>query len=117
MSDTSTKHKTILKKETEADYPAVAELYRVIADSSILVLVDEELKRKLQNGEKVDPREINRKSVHIWKSKKLKTPAYELEGFPGLYGWPVKLYDKSFLGYMKGLLPAIQMQSEGFGII
>ncbi len=117
MSDTSTKHKTILKKEQEADYPAVAELYRVIADSSIPVLVDEELKQRLQNGEKVDPREINWKSVHIWKSKKLKTPAYELEGFPGLYAWPVDLYDKSFLGYMKGMLPLIQIESQGFGII
>jgi CRISPR-associated endonuclease/helicase Cas3 len=117
MSDTSTKHKTISKKEAEADYPAVAELYRVITDSSILVLVDEDLKQKLRDGEKVDPREINRKSVHIWKSKKLKTPAYELEGFPGLYAWPVELYDKSFLGYMKGLLPLIQMESEGFGIV
>lgn len=117
MSDTGTKHETILNKEDEADYPAVAEMYRVIADSSLLVLVDEELKKRLQNGENVDPRELNRKSVHIWKSKKLKTPAYELEGFPGLYAWPVDLYDKSFLGYMKGLLPVIKMESEGFGIV
>jgi len=117
MSDTSTKHITILRKEEEEDYPAVAQLYRVIADDSILVLVDEELKKRLQNGEKVDAREINRKSVHIWKSKKLKTPAYELEGFPGLFAWPAELYDKSFLGYMKGMLPLIQMESEGFGIV
>jgi CRISPR/Cas system-associated endonuclease/helicase Cas3 len=117
MSDTSTKHKTILEKEAQADYPAVAELYKVIADDSMLVLVDEDLKKKLQSGDKVDPREINRKSVQIWRHKLVKTPAYELEGFPGMQAWPSELYDKKFLGYMKGMLPLIQSDSRGFGII
>jgi CRISPR/Cas system-associated endonuclease/helicase Cas3 len=117
MSDTSTKHKTILKKEAGADYPAVAELYKVIADNSILVLVDEELKKDLQDGKKTDAREINRRSVQIWRHKLVKTPAYELEGFPGMYAWPKGLYEKSFLGYMKGMLPLIQFESRGFGII
>lgn len=117
MSNTNVKHETIMKREKDMDYPAVAELYRVIADDTILVLIDEKLMQKLQNGDKVDPVEVNRKSVHIWKNKKFITLANKIPGCSGLFYWPADAYSKSFLGYMKGILPLIEIEAVGHGII
>lgn len=117
MSNTTRTHQTIVRKEADMDYPHVAKEYRVIADNSVLVLIDQELKLNLQKGDKVDPREINKKSVRIWSNKRVKTLATEIQGFPGLFAWPDDAYDKFFLGYMKGILPLLQIDSVGYGII
>lgn len=117
MSDTSEKHKRLQKMETEMDYPEVARLYKVIADDTIIILVDKNLITELENGEKVDPREINRKSVQMWRDKVRKTCAFEIKGFSGLLGWPKDDYDKAFLGYMKGMLRLLRIDSAGGAII
>lgn len=117
MSDTDERHKRLQKSEDSGDYPAVAELYKVIANDTKLILVDYEIIKKLQGGSKVDPREINRRSVQMWTNKLKKTCAYELDGFHDLYVWPEKDYDEKFLGYMKGMLPLLQFESKGFEII
>jgi hypothetical protein len=46
-----------------------------------------------------------------------KTCAYPMDGFPGLYALDKDNYDKTFLGYMKGMLRLIQIDSEGGAII
>jgi CRISPR-associated endonuclease/helicase Cas3 len=117
MCDTHRRHLRLMKCEDEGDYPAVAELYQVIASNTKLILIDQETIFRLQNGETIDPREIARKSVQMWISKIGKTCAYELKGYPGLYGWPEDAYDEMFLGYMKGMLPLIRYETEGFGVI
>ncbi len=119
MSDTDTRHQKIQQKELDMDYPEVAKLYKVITDNTILVLVDQELITKLENGKKVTPHEINRKSVQVWadKIKTLKTYAFPIEGLPGLYGWPADQYDKKFTGYMKGILQLLKFDTEGGGIV
>ena len=103
--------------EIEMDYPEVARLYKVISDDTILILVDKNLITKLEKGERVDPREINRKSVQMWRDKVRKTCAFEIDGFPGLLGWPEDDYEKTFLGYMKGMLRLLVVDSAGGAII
>lgn len=118
MSDTNEKHKRLQKMETEMDYPEVNNLYKVIDADTRFVLIDKEVISKLENYQKVDPKEINKKSVQIWASKINKLSLGLLKGFSnsGIYVWPYD-YDSNFLGYMKGVLPLLEIESEGFQII
>lgn len=117
MSDTNAKYELIKQKETDGDYPEVAKLYKVISENTRLVVVDPRLIKKLEEGENVSSRELNRKSVQIWTDKLTKTCAFPIEGFPGIFGWPEEDYDKVFLGYMKGMLQLLKTESEGGGVI
>jgi hypothetical protein len=76
------------------------------------VLVNQQIIEKLEKREKVYPKEINRNSVQIWMNKIGKTCAYPMERFPGLYALPENDYDKTFLGYMKGMLRLLKIDSE-----
>ena len=117
MSDTSERHKRLQKMEREMDYPEVARLYQVISSNTILVLVNQQIIEKLEKREKVYPKEINRNSVQIWMNKIGKTCAYPMDNFPGIYALSEDNYDKTFLGYMKGMLRLLQIDSEGGAII
>ncbi|MHB9012619.1 MAG: DEAD/DEAH box helicase [Ignavibacteriaceae bacterium] len=118
MSNDDEKQRRLQKMENEMDYPEVARLYKVIADDTRVVLIDQELIRKLENYQKVDPKDINRKSVQIWATKinKLRVEALIGSSDSGLYVWPYE-YDPDFLGYMKGVLPLLKFESDGFQII
>lgn len=118
MSDTEEKHKRIQKMETEMDYPEVANLYKVIASDTRLVIVDKTLIDKLEKHEKVDPKEINRKSVQLWSNKINKLSLDFVKGYEnsGIYAWPYD-YDPDFLGYMMGVLPLLKSTLEGFEAI
>jgi CRISPR/Cas system-associated endonuclease/helicase Cas3 len=117
MSDTGERHKRLQKMELEMDYPEVAKLYKVISSNTILVLVNQQIVDSLTKGEKIDPKEINRNSVQIWMNKIGKTCAYPMDNFPGIYALSEDNYDKTFLGYMKGMLRLIQIDSEGGAVI
>lgn len=117
MSDVNKTHQIIQKKEEELDYPEVANLYKVISSNTILVLVNQLLIQKIENGEKVHPKEINRNSVQIWMDKVLKMCSFPIEKLPGLYGLNPDDYDETFLGYMKGMLKQLRIDSEGGGIV
>jgi CRISPR/Cas system-associated endonuclease/helicase Cas3 len=117
MSDTGERHKRLQKMEREMDYPEVARLYQVISSNTILVLVNQQIIEKLEKREKVYPKEINRNSVQIWMNKIAKTCAYPMDNFPGIYALSEDNYDKTFLGYMKGMLKLIQIDSEGGAVI
>ncbi|MCL6097297.1 MAG: DEAD/DEAH box helicase family protein [Bacteroidetes bacterium] len=118
MSDTEEKHKRIQKMETEMDYPEVANLYKVIASDTRLVIVDKTLIDKLEKHEKVDPKEINRNSVQLWSNKIYKLALDFVKGYENssLYAWPYD-YDPDFLGYMAGVLPLLKSTLEGFEAI
>lgn len=118
MSDTQEKHKRIIKMEAEMNYPEVAKLYKVIAADTRLVLIDKELIIKIENHEKVDPKEIVRNSVQIWANKidKLNLTPLKNHSNSDIFIWCYE-YDPNFLGYMKGVLPLIKMDSDGFQII
>jgi len=118
MSDDGEKQKRLQKMENEMVYPEVAHLYKVIAADTRIVLIDQELISNLEGHQKIDPKDINRKSVQIWASKINKLNIKPLSGLSdcGLYVWPYE-YDPDFLGYMKGVLPLLKLESEGFQII
>lgn len=117
MNDSGKRHERLQKMEREMDYPEVARLYQVISSNTILVLVNQQIIQKLEKRKKVYPKEINRNSVQIWMNKIGKTCAYPMDGFPGLYALDGDNYDKTFLGYMKGMLQQLKQNSEGGGII
>lgn len=118
ISDTNEKHQRLIKMEDEMDYPEVSNLYIVIASDTRVVIVDKDLIKQLENHEKVNPKEINRKSVQLWLNKINKLSIGFVKGYEdsGLYAWPYE-YDPAFLGYMKGVLPLLESESEGFQII
>lgn len=117
MSDVDMKYQRIQQKEAELEYPEVASMYKVITDNTILVLVDHKLIADLEEGKIVDYREINRRSVRIWTDTIPKTCAFPIANIPGLYGWPEEDYDPIFLGYMKGMLRLLKINSEGGAVI
>jgi len=120
MSDTDQRHIKLQKMESEMNYPEVAKLYKVIADNTILVIVDEDTIRSLINhpkGDKIFQKKLNRNSVQIWANKINNICAYPLEGYPGLYALNKDQYDKTFLGYMKGMLQVFKIDSEGCAVV
>lgn len=92
-----------LRKAEEAlDFPKVAELFRVIDDSTVTAVVAMSLIDRLDNNDKVSWQEIQRGSVSVYQSKAVnfKLPMNEYRQFPDLYRWNLE-YD-GFLGYMAG---------------
>ncbi|MDY0082253.1 MAG: hypothetical protein RBR74_03645 [Ignavibacteriaceae bacterium] len=117
MSDTNKKHQRLIKMEDEMDYPEVANLYKVIASDTRLVVVDKELVKRLEDHKKVSPKEINRKSVQLWLNKINTLSIGFVKGYEnsGLYAWQYD-YDPAFLGYMKGLLPLLEINHKGYQV-
>ncbi|MGQ7721247.1 CRISPR-associated helicase/endonuclease Cas3 [Melioribacter sp. OK-1-Me] len=117
MSDTQNKHKRLLQMEEDMNYPEVDNLYKVIAADTRFVLIDEDLIAKIENHEKVEPREILYNSVQIWANKIDNLGLKPLRSFfnSGIYEWCYE-YDPDFLGYMKGLLPILYADAKGFEI-
>jgi hypothetical protein len=103
--------KNLLKEKCEA-YREVEEQSRVIKDQTALVVVDEKIVIRLENGEQVAPNELARASVRMWF---LKTKRLSLPNVAGardeLFKWN-RDYD-DFIGYMKGLI----FEIDGYAII
>lgn len=91
------------------DFPKVAELFRVIDNNTVTVVVGNKMQEQLRRGEWCERNELQKQSVQIWGWRVAELRLEEFSRFPGLYGWPFA-YD-SFLGYMAGLLPVIEFAS------
>jgi len=91
------------------DFPKVAELFKVIDNNTVTVIVSEKLREQLQKGKWCGRGELQKHSVQIWGWRADDLRLEEFIGFPRVYGWPLA-YD-SFLGYMAGLLPDIEFVS------
>jgi CRISPR-associated endonuclease/helicase Cas3 len=102
----------ILKAERNGDFPAVEELFRVIASNTLTAIVDTELIARLERGEKISPDDVQNGSVQIWQNRADEWGTSEFEFIPGLRKWLLE-YD-SFLGYMAGVLPLIDGGQTGF---
>lgn len=110
------KRDELLKMEHDADYPGVADLYKIIDSGTRLVVVEKELVEKLRNRAKVTPTELVRGSVQI-RSYRIDDLALDLiRGHEELYEWKYE-YDGKFLGYMAGLLPLLKMKADKYAII
>lgn len=93
----------IVKAEKARKFPEVDEKFKVIASNTITVVVDDELLRRLERREKVEPFELQLKTVNIYSSNTMKYGIAPIHGFDNLYRWTLKYDD--FLGYMAGVLP------------
>lgn len=88
------------------DFPKVAELFKVIDNNTVTVVVADELQEQLRSGKWCGRDELQKHSVQIWGWRAEDLGLEEFMRFPRVYGWRLP-YD-SFLGYMAGLLPDIE---------
>jgi CRISPR-associated endonuclease/helicase Cas3 len=113
------KAKEILRLESEMEYPEVSQLCRVIDSDTRTVVIDRAIIKRLQNGENVTPRELQKYCVQIWSSKinnlNIKPLFDSSKDEYGLYIWEYD-YDPDFLGYMQGILHLLQLKKEGISI-
>ena len=99
--------------ENEFKFKDVEDMFRVIDAPSVTVVIDKSLEQDLDNGNKVNWRELQQLSVQIYKTR---IDDFGLSGFPyhpKLYRWPLE-YDPSFLGYMSGVLQLRDIGLTGF---
>lgn len=94
---------TIVILERKKDFPAVEEQFKIIDSNTVTVLIDQELRAKIERHEKVSFIELQQKSVAIYSNNIGKYALKPLQGFNDLYTWMLN-YDSDFLGYMAGVL-------------
>lgn len=92
----------IVKAEKKSNFPGVNELFCVIPSNTVTVIVDEDLRRRIENHDRIDFREIQQKSVAIYTAKAIGYAVAPLRGHEGLHAWTLAYDD--FLGYMAGVL-------------
>jgi len=93
----------IVKAELARKFPEVDEKFKVIDSNTITVVVDDDLRQRLERRERVEPFELQQKSINIYSSKERTYGVAPIHGFEKLYRWTLKYDD--FLGYMAGVLP------------
>lgn len=92
----------IVQAEQNQEFPTVEERFKVIDSATVTVVVDENVKRKLEEGNPVATEELQLHSVQIWGHKTKEWGLVESRRYPGLLLWNMGYDD--FLGYMKGVL-------------
>ncbi len=112
MSGVSSVFEKLRIAEKQNRFPLVEEKFKVIDTDTRTVVVDPGLIERISGHKSVDWKEIQTKSVQIWKYQidTLRVP--ELIGKSGLYGWNLAYDD--FIGYMAGVL-AVRNFSAGTG--
>jgi CRISPR-associated endonuclease/helicase Cas3 len=110
--DVRTKAEDLSKMESLGEFPKVAELYEVINSDTRTVVVDSELRTRLERGERVPWRALLRGSVQIWARNVQKLSIMRFQQHEELYYWTAD-YDPHFLGYMAGVLPLIRGKEIG----
>ena len=94
----------LLKAERAQDYPKVADLSRVIMTDTRLVVVDENLKKRMTDrDDRVSNRDLLRGSVQMWTKNIADLGMEPLSHMPDIYLWGGK-YDSKLLGYMAEVL-------------
>jgi len=102
---------TILRAERNLQFPVVNDNFHVIDSKTITAIIDRELTEKLKNYEKIDPKEIQMKSVQIWYNKEKEYDLMRINDSSELRIWNLKYDD--FLGYMAGVLQVIDHKNHG----
>ena len=106
----------LLTAESEKRYPEAAKYGKVIdAATTRLVVVDQDLRRRIIARERVSMRELLSGSVQIWTNKTGRLGLDPLPGRDEIFWWP-HAYDPTFLGYMEGAL-FLEGVAEGAAII
>lgn len=107
----------IFLAETDADYPQVSKLCRIIDAATKTVVVESGLIQRLQNPDRKQwPswRELMLGSVQLWANRldAERLPVKPLGHDSELWAW-IGEYN-SFLGYMAGVLPLLKAGQKGF---
>lgn len=92
----------IIRAEQNQEFPTVEERFKVIDTATVTVVVDENVKRRLEEGNSVAREEFQLHSVQIWGYRTKEWGLVESRKSPGLLLWNMGYDD--FLGYMKGVL-------------
>jgi CRISPR-associated endonuclease/helicase Cas3 len=98
--------KEIVKAEHVSNYPLVEKLCRVITAETETVLIDDELRLRIESGERVSARDWQATSVQLWTNKIAQFGLQRLRGNEELFFWPHR-YDPDFLGIMAGVVEDI----------
>ncbi|MBM4305727.1 MAG: CRISPR-associated endonuclease Cas3'' [Deltaproteobacteria bacterium] len=107
------KDNVIVQAEKKADYPTVADLFKVIQDEeTFTVVIDESLKEKIERGGKPTRKDMQTLTVRMRKNQidALRLP--RIRGYEDLFFCYPEYYD-DFIGYMKGILRVISVLQEG----
>ncbi|MBK5291615.1 MAG: CRISPR-associated protein [Acidobacteriia bacterium] len=110
--DVGEKSEKLLKAEAAEEFPGVEELYSVIDSDTQTVVVDPELVRRLEDGERLQWRDLLRGSIQVWRHKVQDLAVKRLDYDDDLFVW-TGVYDPDFLGYMAGVLPLIEGRATG----
>ncbi len=100
----------IVKAERNKDFPDVEKQFKVIDQNTVTVVIDSDLRLKIENRDKVSSAELQQKSVNIYSSRIDQFALKPLSGFPGLYVWTLAYDD--FIGYMAGVLKMINFSDN-----
>lgn len=92
----------IVRAEHSRKFPEVNDLFKVIGSNMLTVIIDVDLRQRLERHERVAPSELQQKAVSIYTSKSLQYGVAPIIGFDNLYVWTLAYDD--FLGYMAGVL-------------
>lgn len=106
----------LCKAERERNYPKVAELGRVIANDTRIVVVDPDVRSRLRNHETLPFRELLRGSVQLWSNQINKLALEPFWPNSDIYEW-TGAYDPVFLGYMEGVLQLESFLRNGGTVI
>jgi CRISPR-associated endonuclease/helicase Cas3 len=119
FGDFENKSLEIKKHEQTNDYPEVAKLCKVIDADTRLVVISTEIVEAFKKYEKVDNAELIRNSVQIRffkiNSKQFNSFCIAINGHEEIYEWRGE-YDEKFLGYMKAIIPLLEMNADGFAM-
>lgn len=100
----------IIKAERKKDFPDVEKQFKVIDKNAVTVVIDSDLRQRIENGDKVSPSELQQKSVNVYSSRIDQLALKPLNGFPGLYAWTLAYDD--FIGYMAGVLNMMNLSDN-----
>jgi CRISPR-associated endonuclease/helicase Cas3 len=106
---------SIRAHEDAMDFPEVNKLFRVINADTYTVVVNDVIKQRLKNWEKIRWKEIQNNSVQIWGYRIDAMNIPQFNQYPNLYEWNLK-YDE-FIGYMAGVLTVEEFIMKGGSVI
>ncbi len=120
FGDFEKKSREIIEHERTNDYPEVAKLCRVIDADTRLVVIATGIVEALERYEKVDQVEVIRNSVQIRffkiNTKQFNNFCVPVNAHSEIYAWRSE-YDSKFLGYMKAIIPLLEMENDGYAIV
>ena len=113
LSDKATE---LCAAEASCNFETVSKEFKLIDSDTRLVVIDQELVRRMEQWKKVDWREIQSNSIQLWAYRVQELALEPIRGHDGLYQWGGNDYD-TFLGCMAGILKNEEFNVAGGAVI